>query len=153
MKNFHFKSLLLVILSIAFIGAGCSKATNAPANISIVTPSVVEDNSIIPAEVVVTETITQPITEVKPIINVPPVVQPVVIVYNNGEVAKHNSVTDCWVIIESKIYNVTSFIPNHPGGPEKIIRNCGKDATSIFNLKHSPDKKQNLTSFYVADLQ
>lgn len=52
-------------------------------------------------------------------------------VYTLAEVATHNNENDCWLVIENKVYDVTSFIPDHPGGQE-IIRGCGKDATSLF---------------------
>jgi L-lactate dehydrogenase (cytochrome) len=33
---------------------------------------------------------------------------------------------------QGKVYDVTNFLPNHPGGPEIIINNAGTDATKIF---------------------
>lgn len=32
-------------------------------------------------------------------------------------------------MVKGKIYDVTEFLENHPGGPEIIIANAGKDAT------------------------
>jgi cytochrome b involved in lipid metabolism len=32
------------------------------------------------------------------------------------EVAKHNKMNDCWVAIHGKVYNVSDFLPEHPGG-------------------------------------
>lgn len=51
--------------------------------------------------------------------------------YGMTEVSKHNTETDCWLVIQGKVYDVTKFIPDHPGGVE-ILRGCGKDATSLF---------------------
>ena len=43
-----------------------------------------------------------------------------------AEVAKHNSKDSCWVIIHGKAYDVTEFLPEHPGGPKIILKyvNC-----------------------------
>ena len=74
-----------------------------------------------------------------------------------AEVAKHNSKSDCWVIISGKVYNVTSVIPNHPGGPDKIIPLCGKDATEAFTTRdgqgaHPSSAQQQLQSVFVGNL-
>lgn len=61
-------------------------------------------------------------------------------------VAKHNTKDDCWVIIDNNIYNVTSYIRTHKGGPDKIISVCGQDATTLFTSRNGkgphPDKVQ-----------
>ena len=57
------------------------------------------------------------------------------ITLDSAEVAKHASSNDCWLIISGKVYNVTSFLPRHPGGPEKIIPLCGQDATTQFTTQ------------------
>ncbi len=71
-----------------------------------------------------------------------------------AEVAKHNSRTDCWSIISGKVYNVTSFLPSHPGGVAAILPFCGKDATQAFNVSvpHSQNAHNILASYYVGDL-
>lgn len=51
--------------------------------------------------------------------------------YTAAEVAKHSTSADCWLIIDSKVYDVTKFIPSHPGG-KAILKGCGKDATQMF---------------------
>ncbi|CCD24784.1 FMN-dependent alpha-hydroxy acid dehydrogenase NDAI_0D04710 [Naumovozyma dairenensis CBS 421] len=54
------------------------------------------------------------------------------------EVAKHHTPADCWVVIHDKVYDLTSFIPIHPGGPDIIKSNAGKDVTNIFGPIHAP---------------
>lgn len=35
-----------------------------------------------------------------------------------AEVAKHNSPNDCWILVNGKVYDLTKFAPEHPGGAE-----------------------------------
>ena len=79
--------------------------------------------------------------------------------YTLTEVATHNSEKDCWMAIENKVYNVTEFIPKHPGG-KAIIGGCGKDATTLFNERptnskgpHPAQAKAMLEGFYIGDLK
>jgi L-lactate dehydrogenase (cytochrome) len=55
------------------------------------------------------------------------------------EVAKHNSRESCWVIIHGKAYDVTDFLPEHPGGPKIILKYAGKSASEEFDPIHPPD--------------
>lgn len=56
------------------------------------------------------------------------------------------------MIISGKVYNVTSYIPFHPGGKNSIISSCGRDATSVFDPIHSASAHNMLASYYVGDL-
>ncbi|GAB1318859.1 Cytochrome b2, mitochondrial precursor [Madurella fahalii] len=55
------------------------------------------------------------------------------------EVAKHNKPNDCWVIVHGRAYDVTEFLPEHPGGSKIILKYAGKDATEEFDPIHPPD--------------
>ncbi len=33
-----------------------------------------------------------------------------------SEVAKHASPDDCWIVVNGKVYDLTKFAPDHPGG-------------------------------------
>ncbi|KXX80283.1 Cytochrome b2, mitochondrial [Madurella mycetomatis] len=55
------------------------------------------------------------------------------------EVAKHNKPNDCWVIVHGRAYDVTEFLPEHPGGTKIILKYAGKDATEEFDPIHPPD--------------
>lgn len=55
------------------------------------------------------------------------------------EIAKHNIEKDCWVIIRDKVYDLTKFLPDHPGGKKAIMSFAGKDATEEFDMLHPPN--------------
>lgn len=61
-----------------------------------------------------------------------------IIVNSQGElltlesVATHNTPTDCWIIISGKVYSVSSYLSQHPGGAFRITPYCGQDATQAF---------------------
>jgi len=55
------------------------------------------------------------------------------------EVAKHNNADSCWVIVHGRAYDVTEFLPEHPGGPKIILKYAGKDATEEYEPIHPPD--------------
>ncbi|KAH8594950.1 FMN-dependent dehydrogenase-domain-containing protein [Bisporella sp. PMI_857] len=52
------------------------------------------------------------------------------------EVAKHQTRQSCWVVIQGKIYDLTSFIDEHPGGAQSILRFAGKDGTEEYEGFH-----------------
>ncbi|KAJ4305219.1 hypothetical protein N0V90_000750 [Kalmusia sp. IMI 367209] len=55
------------------------------------------------------------------------------------QVAEHNSKDSCWVIVHGRAYDVTEFLPEHPGGSKIILKYAGKDATEEFDPIHPPD--------------
>ncbi|KAF8912793.1 cytochrome b2 [Gymnopilus junonius] len=55
------------------------------------------------------------------------------------QVAQHKTPESCWVIIHNKVYDVTEFLPGHPGGAEIILKYAGRDATSVYDPVHPPD--------------
>lgn len=68
--------------------------------------------------------------------------------YSVEEVAKHNQKDDCWVIIDGKVLDVTSFLPDHPGGEKAILLYAGRDATEEFNMLHDPKVLFSVTPPY-----
>ncbi|KZP14766.1 Flavocytochrome c [Athelia psychrophila] len=58
--------------------------------------------------------------------------------YTMAEVAKHNTKDDIWVVVSGQVLDVTSFLPDHPGGEKAIILYAGRDATEEFNMLHDP---------------
>lgn len=68
-----------------------------------------------------------------------------------ADVSKHNTGADCWLILDNKVYDVTSFIGKHPGG-EAILKGCGKDATRMFS-RHPESAKAMKEQFYIGDFK
>merc|ERR1719517_246400 len=56
-----------------------------------------------------------------------------------AEVEKHTTKTDCWVVLNDRVLDVTSFLSQHPGGELAILTFAGKDATAEFDMIHPPD--------------
>jgi len=78
-----------------------------------------------------------------------------------SEVAKHNTPTNCWLIINNKIYDVSQYLKFnlHPGENATIIPYCGKEATRAFDTKdrsnpkpHSTNANSMLADYYVGEL-
>ena len=52
------------------------------------------------------------------------------------EIAKHNSRSSCYVIIDSQIYDLTRYLNKHPGGSRILLDHGGQDATALFESLH-----------------
>lgn len=71
--------------------------------------------------------------------------------YTLADIAKHSTETDCWTAVNENVYDVTDFIPSHPGG-RAIIQACGKDGTSLFKSEREhreTNAEQTLESSYL----
>ncbi|XP_031844340.1 cytochrome b5 isoform X2 [Nomia melanderi] len=74
--------------------------------------------------------------------------------YSREEVAKHTDTSDLWVIINRKVYNLSAFLSEHPGGEEIIIEQAGQDATEPFeDIGHSSDARQMMEPYKIGELE
>lgn len=56
-------------------------------------------------------------------------------VFRLKDVADHNNLhSRVWVYYEDGVYDVTDYIPNHPGG-SRILLAAGKDSLALLNLQ------------------
>jgi len=78
-------------------------------------------------------------------------------IISNKELSLHNKESDCWIGFRYKVYDVTSFLPNHPGSAQAIIPYCGisTDFEKAFTGQHGVSKVQKLyqIGIYKGDLQ
>ena len=74
--------------------------------------------------------------------------------YTAAEVEKHNTEEDCWISIHGKVYDVTKFLDDHPGGPEIITDSAGMDSSMEFeDTGHSEDARSQLKDYYIGELE
>jgi len=52
-------------------------------------------------------------------------IDPPATMLDGAEVAKHSSRRSCWIVINDKVYDVTSFVPEHPGGSTILLKQAG----------------------------
>uniref|UniRef100_A0A182J039 Uncharacterized protein n=1 Tax=Anopheles atroparvus TaxID=41427 RepID=A0A182J039_ANOAO len=73
--------------------------------------------------------------------------------YSLADVASHNKPNDLWMIIHDKVYDVTKFLQEHPGGEEVLIEVAGKEASSEFDdVGHSTDAKESMKKFLIGEV-
>jgi cytochrome b involved in lipid metabolism len=61
---------------------------------------------------------------------------------------------EVWIEVEGVIYNVTQFLPNHPGGEAVLRKYAAKDATAAFKkARHSVDAKKMMQKYLVGPMQ
>lgn len=69
-----------------------------------------------------------------------------------------NSVAECWTSLNGKVYNITAYIPRHPGGEKAISGACGGDLAK-FSASHpggsfdSAKLQGLLTSYQIGELE
>ncbi|KAF4563210.1 Cytochrome b2, mitochondrial precursor [Pleurotus pulmonarius] len=58
---------------------------------------------------------------------------------SSAAVAEHASRDSCWIVVHGKVYDVTDFLDEHPGGSKIILKYAGADATEAYEPIHPPN--------------
>ncbi|GKC76511.1 cytochrome b5 [Tanacetum coccineum] len=70
-----------------------------------------------------------------------------------NDVAKHNTMDDCWIIISGKVYDVTPYMDDHPGGGDIMRSVTRKDATIPFSdVGHSAAALEMMNKYYIGEI-
>lgn len=70
------------------------------------------------------------------------------------ECKRHTTEKDCWIVLSGKVYDVTEFLDEHPGGFDIVVAATGKDATEDFEeIGHSNAAREMLDKFYIGEFE
>ncbi|XP_058011550.1 uncharacterized protein LOC131184371 isoform X2 [Ahaetulla prasina] len=70
-----------------------------------------------------------------------------------AEVAKRSSDREAWLVIHDRVYDVTRFLDEHPGGDKVLLEQAGRDATESFeDVGHSMDAKEMLKQYLIGEV-
>ena len=104
-----------------------------------------------------------PVTPIKnPVVTNPtpkptptPTPTPTVKSYPLSDVALHANAQSCWTAISGNVYNLTSFINQHPGGSRAITSLCGIDGTNGFLNQHEGQRRplSELQNLFIGKLK
>ncbi|XP_055912745.1 cytochrome b5 isoform X3 [Eupeodes corollae] len=68
-------------------------------------------------------------------------------------VKQHNKKDDLWLVIEDKVYDLTKFRLEHPGGEETLDDSAGRDATRDFiDAGHSSEARTMMKKYLIGEL-
>ena len=56
--------------------------------------------------------------------------------FTRREVRQHRTADDLWMIVNGRVYNVTPYVPFHPGGTAELLKAAGKDGTKLILREH-----------------
>ena len=75
----------------------------------------------------------------------------------SSELPIHNTQQDCWIAYEGKVYDITAWLPKHPGSAQAIAPYCGTSSEFevAFTQQHGTSKVQKLMQegIYKGDLK
>ncbi len=94
-------------------------------------------------------------SKVEPVASTTPVgVQSKEATFTSADVTMHADANSCYTSIRGNVYDLTSWINQHPGGKQAIMSICGKDGTSVFEGQHGgrPRPERELDGFKIGIL-
>ncbi|PLN78228.1 cytochrome b5 [Aspergillus taichungensis] len=71
-----------------------------------------------------------------------------------AEIAGHNTKKDLYMTVHDKVYDVSAFVDEHPGGEEVLLDVAGQDATEAFeDVGHSDEAREILDGMFVGNVK
>ncbi|KIR58077.1 hypothetical protein I312_105746 [Cryptococcus bacillisporus CA1280] len=76
------------------------------------------------------------------------------LLYTFETLAQHKTREELWMLLHDKVYDVTAFMDEHPGGDEVLLEEAGRDATEAFeDVGHSDEARDMLKKMYLGEFQ
>jgi cytochrome b involved in lipid metabolism len=74
-------------------------------------------------------------------------------IFRLSELKAKKGSKEAFLVIHNKVYNVTKFLEEHPGGEEVLLEQGGGDATEAFeDVGHSTDARELMADYLVGEL-
>ncbi|KAF3080612.1 hypothetical protein TWF569_004923 [Orbilia oligospora] len=74
--------------------------------------------------------------------------------YTYADVAAHDTKESMYVVIDDKVYDVSPFVDEHPGGEEVMLDVAGQDGTEAFeDVGHSDEAREILSKYLIGNLK
>ncbi|KAF8886544.1 fatty acid-2 hydroxylase [Infundibulicybe gibba] len=77
-------------------------------------------------------------------------------IYTPEDVASHKTAGNCWITRENKVYDVSPFLKDHPGGDDMILKCAGQDIGDVMRDKleheHSDSAYEMLDDYVIGRL-
>ncbi|KOO36613.1 retinal pigment epithelial membrane protein, partial [Chrysochromulina tobinii] len=70
-----------------------------------------------------------------------------------AKLAEHSKRDSVWMTIHGKVYDVTKYLDDHPGGEEVLLDRAGKDATEDYeDVGHSNEARKALLPLEIGEI-
>ncbi|WVR04055.1 hypothetical protein IAU60_001054 [Kwoniella sp. DSM 27419] len=72
--------------------------------------------------------------------------------YSLAQLKEHGTRESLWMLLHDKVYDITAFMDEHPGGDEVLVEEAGRDATEAFeDVGHSDEARAMLPKMLLGD--
>ncbi|KAJ7336273.1 hypothetical protein DFH08DRAFT_285396 [Mycena albidolilacea] len=72
-------------------------------------------------------------------------------IYTAEDVAAHKTQSNCWLSHRGKVYNVSKFVNDHPGGDDIILKYAGKNVSGVMAGKEGESHEHSDSAYDMLD--
>jgi 4-hydroxysphinganine ceramide fatty acyl 2-hydroxylase len=64
-------------------------------------------------------------------------------IFDVDELSSHASSSSCWISYKGKVFDVTRFLPDHPGGDDIMLKYAGQDVENVMKDESEHDHSES----------